>query len=157
MLKLCTKCLREYPATLEYFYKHPRTKDGLDSHCKNCHKKYSKKWRENNPEKIKKWREENPNYAEIWQKENPEKFRNSLLKYNYKISLKEYNQLLKEQNYCCGICGKRENEFKIKLAVHHNHETGKIIGLLCTGCNLCLGIIEIYKKNPAKWDKYLKE
>lgn len=35
-LKICTCCQRELPATREYFHRHCRTKDGLQSRCKAC-------------------------------------------------------------------------------------------------------------------------
>jgi len=40
MIKICTKCKTEYPATLEYFYKHPAGKHSLRPECKKCCKKY---------------------------------------------------------------------------------------------------------------------
>ncbi len=35
----------------------------------------------------------------------------------------------------CGICGKPGSAFKKRLAVDHNHSSGKIRGLLCFRCN----------------------
>jgi hypothetical protein len=34
--KRCTKCLKEYPPTLEYFYADPQYSDGLRQRCKDC-------------------------------------------------------------------------------------------------------------------------
>jgi hypothetical protein len=45
-LKRCTKCGNEFPATLDYFTKHAISKDGLRSHCKECHNKEKKAYRE---------------------------------------------------------------------------------------------------------------
>jgi len=42
--KICTKCKKEYPATVEYFSKHPETKDGLKSHCKYCRRRAQKEY-----------------------------------------------------------------------------------------------------------------
>lgn len=39
------------------------------------------------------------------------------------------------QNGKCGVCGKDEKEFKMRLAVDHNHKTGLVRGLLCYRCN----------------------
>lgn len=39
------------------------------------------------------------------------------------------------QNQCCAICTKHESQFKKRLAVDHNHKTGKVRGLLCYRCN----------------------
>ncbi len=38
--KTCTRCNKELPATLEYFYKDRRAKCGLQSYCKVCDKVY---------------------------------------------------------------------------------------------------------------------
>jgi Recombination endonuclease VII len=43
--------------------------------------------------------------------------------------------LSKKQSAKCGICGKPESSFKMKLAVDHNHKTGQVRGLLCYRCN----------------------
>ena len=63
----------------------------------------------------------------------------------YGLTLKDYDDLLKKQNYVCAIC-KKENEQRARLStknssltVDHCHKTGKIRGLLCHQCNLMLG------------------
>jgi hypothetical protein len=43
------------------------------------------------------------------------------------------------QDYSCAICGKHEDELGYKLRVDHNHDSGKVRGLLCNGCNTSLG------------------
>lgn len=35
-VKVCRKCGRSFPAIPEYFYRNPRTKDGLESVCRDC-------------------------------------------------------------------------------------------------------------------------
>jgi len=129
MEKLCTKCHTKYPATIEYFYKHKNTEDGLQSWCKGCFKKLSVEW----------------------QKKNPEKFINSKLKSAYGITLEEYNQMLDEQNNCCKICGGINNGRT--LHVDHNHDTSKVRGLLCIKCNSHLGW---YERNKNYIIKYLE-
>ena len=53
--KVCTKCGKEYPATLDYFY-YDNRRNILRSQCKKCLKKYSKEYRKNNPKYWKKLR-----------------------------------------------------------------------------------------------------
>lgn len=53
------------------------------------------------------------------------------------MTMASYELLLKEQNCVCAICSKKD-ENKM-LAVDHNHKTGKVRGLLCSGCNLGIG------------------
>jgi len=50
--KKCIECMNEYPTTKEYFYANKSCKNGLSLICKNCHKKYVKKYQEANKEKI---------------------------------------------------------------------------------------------------------
>ena len=42
-MKTCTKCKVEKPKTLEYFTKHPKTKDGYDTWCRECKNTQAKK------------------------------------------------------------------------------------------------------------------
>ena len=56
-----------------------------------------------------------------------------------RITKIEYNKMFKAQKGCCAICGRHQSEFGKRLAVDHNHLTGKIRGLLCNSCNLILG------------------
>lgn len=68
----------------------------------------------------------------------------SRLKRKYKLSLKDYKLLLKNQNGLCAICNKKEtrknkNGKYFKLAIDHNHKTGKRRGFLCNLCNQGLG------------------
>lgn len=64
-----------------------------------------------------------------------EKTRNNTLKRLYGISLKQYNTMLEKQDSRCACCGIGAEFQKRRLAVDHNHTTGKIRELLCTKCN----------------------
>lgn len=61
----------------------------------------------------------------------------------YGITQEDYDQLFEKQNGRCAICGEFETSKvygKIRtLSVDHNHETGKVRGLLCHKCNTMLG------------------
>lgn len=86
------------------------------------------------------YREEVREYQKKWNEENFQKKRNYMLKYTFGITPEQYDQMLVEQNHRCYICQKREDEFKKKLAVDHDHLTNEIRGLLCHVCNkLVLG------------------
>jgi len=65
------------------------------------------------------------------------KFNHNLIK-NYNIDASMYNKLLTEQNNVCAIC-KRCCVSGRRLAVDHDHKTGKVRGLLCGRCNTGLG------------------
>jgi hypothetical protein len=50
--------------------------------------------------------------------------------------------LLEEQGGKCAVCGKLNNEGRRRLAVDHDHKTGKVRGLLCGNCNTALGLVK---------------
>lgn len=62
------------------------------------------------------------------------------LKRKYSLSLDEYEDLLIDQLGVCAICKKRNRDNSRLLAVDHCHKTGKIRQLLCTKCNIGLGM-----------------
>ncbi len=61
------------------------------------------------------------------------------LKRDYGLSVDRYNAMLEFQGGDCAICGKPMTGRK---NVDHDHITGKVRGLLCSGCNLRLGLFE---------------
>lgn len=58
-----------------------------------------------------------------------------------KLTRTEYKELLEDQNYVCAICFGDEPIEK-KFSVDHDHDSGEIRGLLCTRCNLGLGLFK---------------
>ena len=57
-----------------------------------------------------------------------------------KLTKKQYGYLTKHFKDSCIICDKTSVQNKKALAVDHCHKTGKLRGLLCTPCNLGLGM-----------------
>src|SRR6266849_5521960 len=86
-------------------------------------------------------------YMREWHRKNKHKGtrKRADLKKNYGMTLEQYNDLLRNQNYTCKICNQPETQTDIRfgvpyqLAVDHDHQTGKIRGLLCSKCNRTLG------------------
>lgn len=69
----------------------------------------------------------------------------------FNISLEELTTLLEKQDYRCAVCGTLEPGGRHKkFSLDHDHETGKIRGLLCDKCNRGLGYfndnIEVLKR-----------
>jgi len=78
------------------------------------------------------------------------------LKYKFGLTLEDYNSMFDEQQGKCAVCGRHQSELKLSLAVDHNHETGKVRGLLCSGCNTALGMLRENKNSILSMVEYLK-
>lgn len=66
--------------------------------------------------------------------------RERALKAKYGITVADYDAMLAKQNGVCAIC--KFPPKRRRLAVDHNHKTGKVRGLLCWRCNYALGVLE---------------
>lgn len=74
----------------------------------------------------------------------------------------QYYKILSFQNNCCAICKTdtghySKNNKKCRLAVDHDHKTGKVRGLLCNSCNRALGLLKDSAINLQNAIVYLKE
>lgn len=85
------------------------------------------------------------------------KVKNDRLQKKFGISMEEYKAMWIEQKGCCAICGRYQFEFKIGLAVDHNHITGKIRGLLCGSCNSAIGKLQDSPLLCLKAKEYLEK
>jgi len=97
--------------------------------------------------------------AKKWANEHPEARKTAYTKYHksikgretrrkfqlskFGITIKQYNEMLEEQQGLCLICKQPQTVVaygKVKpLCVDHCHKTGKVRGLLCDECNTSLG------------------
>jgi hypothetical protein len=78
-----------------------------------------------------------------WKRRHPE----ANVKYRYGITEDDYHRMAEKQNQSCAICGRGTQ----RLDVDHDHETGKVRGLLCIRCNTTVGILEeLFENNGAK-------
>ena len=74
----------------------------------------------------------------------PEKNRESMYKRKYGVTVSWYDETLAAQGFGCKICGSSESRAPNKserFVVDHCHTTGKVRGLLCSPCNIALGMI----------------
>ncbi len=96
-----------------------------------------------------------------WANNNPDKVklaarkRDLLRKFN--ITIEEYDMLYEKQKGLCAICEEPEKENNKRLAVDHNHDTGKVRGLLCRACNTGIGLLQEKRELLEKAIKYLKQ
>ena len=78
------------------------------------------------------------------------------LKRKYAITPKDYTLMLEEQDSKCFIC-LTPAKTPISLFVDHNHDTGKVRGLLCHPCNSALGLLKDDPTVLARAVTYLLE
>jgi hypothetical protein len=126
----------------ESFKVEKRNSIGIASMCKECATKEAKAWKEKHPKQYAK---------SLWR---------CRLRNEYGITEEDYDIIYKEQSGVCAICGRPETRFskgKITLlCVDHDHETGRVRGLLCHRCNTVIGMFDsVELLDKAK--KYLKE
>ena len=138
--------VKEYKKTWEKEYK---DRDYVQVNAKLASKKYYAKNREEILKKKKEYWDLNKNII----KRN-EKVRR--LKRDYKITPKDYNELLIKQNYKCAICNIPESESFNGLHIDHCHKTKKVRGLLCMQCNTVLGKVNDNIKILENAITYLK-
>lgn len=111
--KTCPKCGEEKPT--DNFHAQRRT-------CKKCMRAYQ----------------------QAFAAARPHYHRDRNLRRRYGISNDEYQTILANQNSACPICKVEISDTlayrdKRSVVVDHNHETGDVRGILCSGCNLVLG------------------
>lgn len=136
-LRSCSKCSES--KELKFFSKRSDRKGGKASWCKACLNEWRRSQKLLTPEKYKAY-----------------EFKRGL-KRNYGISVEIYKDLFKNQNGKCACCGRPEEDFKRKLHVDHDHETGAVRALLCTRCNPGLGYFEYKIERLEKAIAYIRK
>lgn len=110
-------------------------------------------------EHYQKNKEQQKEYWKLYRQRNKEQIRQQKreyhLKYKYDITLENYKKMFEEQGGVCAICGKTQTEFKRAFDIDHDHETGKVRGLLCNSCNTALGTTKAENLNEQQ-KLYLK-
>lgn len=100
------------------------TTQGYSLVCKPCKRKKDAEWKQANKARVKFYdRAYNAEAKKVWgtqRKPRP-----------------EFISLARSQGNTCAICGAKPKARR--LAVDHDHKSGKIRGLLCMFCNTGLG------------------
>lgn len=86
----------------------------------------SKRYAERNAEKVAAYKRQH-------HAQNADLAREDKLIRKYGITAADYQQLLNAQGGGCAICGRQDQ--RRRLNVDHDHATGMVRGLLCSGCN----------------------
>ena len=105
-------------------------------------------------EKAKEQRIQNKDVPKRKRPYNKESARKSHLKRNYGLTEDGYNEMIISQNNSCLIC-KSSFEDK-KINIDHCHQTNKVRGLLCSQCNMAIGLLKDCSKIVYAMYKYLK-
>lgn len=91
-----------------------------------------------------------------WREIGSKKFRSYDLMRKYGLKVEDYDAMLKQQNGGCAVCGSSSSGLSDTraLAIDHNHQTGKIRGVLCHPCNRALGLLREDEKIIMSLLKY---
>jgi len=115
---------------------------------------YQQEYKQKNKEKLRvQYRDSK---RRIRAKQSAAKKKDTRLRADYGITLADYQEMYDEQEGKCAICGGRAFGGKL-LHVDHNHETGKVRGLLCDHCNWMLGHGKDSPERLIAGAKYLLE
>ncbi len=128
--KKCSRCKWEMP--FRDFNIDQSTKSGLSCYCRECARKRKKEYCDKNGDKVIQY---NKKYRAS--PRGRQKDRDNALKYTYGITREQHKQKYINQNGCCALC--RGSVPYDKITTDHNHDTGKVRGLLCPRCNTGLG------------------
>lgn len=139
-MKVCSNknCIKKNELqSLENFYPDKRTKDKKQFRCRHCERAYKNG---------------------VWNKLTRQEKTNLNLR-RYKITTEDYNKILLAQGGRCKICNtdKAGGQWKNNtFFIDHDHNTGKVRGLLCCHCNIGLGKFKDDLKLLESASSYLK-
>lgn len=134
------------------------------SHLEKCRERardYAKKHQKGRAEYSKKWCMLNKEHVKRTRKKYYKKNKNRIflwyLKRYYDLTFDQYNMILKNQKFCCGICKKKYEPNDQKFHIDHNHDTNTVRGVLCRSCNHLLGCAKDSTDILYKAIRYLKK
>lgn len=121
---------------VEYFKKNPekfgrRTQEQKDAYNAARRKKYAENaaFRESHKETVRQWASANP------EKKKAQRVR------KYGMTPAEVDQMLESQGNACAICNHTERKEKMFPMIDHCHKTGAVRGILCSRCNMAIGLM----------------
>jgi hypothetical protein len=86
-------------------------------------------------------------------RKNHRRVRGNRFRSRYGITLDDYNEMLERQGGTCARC--KQPPGLLRLAVDHDHYTGRVRGLLCGACNTYLGRLEANRDRLGDDLRYL--
>lgn len=129
---ICSNCKRDLSDTEFHF--RDKVRGVRRAECKMCVRAYKKRYGDRNAADLKirraaqhvKHRAANVERMRVW------RFKN-----RYGITPAQYDVWFAHQGGACALCGSPPGSKA--LCVDHDHETGRVRGLLCLQCNSALG------------------
>jgi hypothetical protein len=117
-IKWCSKC--EKYKDVSAFGKNRSRHDGFSTYCTSCDNGGLRK--EQKARALRRWQRSEANVKKA-----------RLSKYG--ITQQDWDELAERQKHKCAICLRLR-----KLHVDHDHDTGKVRSLLCSQCNVGIGM-----------------
>lgn len=145
-MKRCPDCGETKP--LDAFYKNRASKDGVQGYCKPC------------------WDVRTKRYDSTKADRRRASGLDAQRRYNIRrlgISQEEYDALWLRAGGKCEGCGREERAVHhrtgtpFRVALDHDHRTGKVRGFLCLGCNRAVGCVNDDPSTLRRLADYLDE
>ena len=144
--KPCRICGRIQP--LESFHRAAGMRDGHRNECRDCFREIARARYRADPEKakaaVKRWQQENSERLNAYRRERnakPEvkrRLRDGYYRRTYGVSADEVDEMLRRQGGGCAVCGDKPERLA-SMHLDHDHEAGRLRGLLCLSCNQGIG------------------
>jgi len=121
---------------------HPDRRYHAKDMCRYC---YLKAWGAANAERRRRYQRQYVQSDAAREKRNARK-RNRHFLLEYGLTAEDIQRMEEEQGGRCRICNQPPDRGIFgqppRLHVDHDHETGKVRGLLCSGCNTGIGMLQ---------------
>ena len=152
MFKQCRMCGQRKP--VDDFYRAAAARDGRRGECKACFAALQKA-RYKSADAVartKRWQQENPERFAAYQAEyrnRPERkraMRDLYYRREFGLTADDVDAMIAAQDGVCAICLVAPKRFA-SWHVDHDHETGRIRGMLCNRCNQAIGLLG---EDPAR-------
>jgi hypothetical protein len=128
---------------------------------------YAKQYFADNPDRVKFYRRNSADYVRCWRERNKERlaplnkeaaFMRRFSTHN--LTLDQYHAIAERQDFVCAICGEQPdcqaaNTSNDGFVIDHCHSTGKVRGLVCSNCNVGIGMLKDSAVVAASASRYL--
>lgn len=101
--------------------------------------------------KAKRLRKGYPDWEKLGEKPRTAESRRKKLLAKYGMSVREFDEMSAAQDHRCAICRKNR-----RLVIDHDHQSGRVRGLLCVSCNAALGVFGDSPQGLTVASQYLR-